>query len=110
MSLPLTQGYINTPLNSKLAQAPYDVRREIFDYIIPQGIHIFLHRGTLRASECYRCPVAHEWSPGKERTIGLPKGHKQDHVQAPHWATIDVILGSSLAMRGADIGNTQEQQ
>jgi hypothetical protein len=42
---------------SPLLHLPYDVSHLILKYLIPPGIHIFLHQGRLRVSECFGADV-----------------------------------------------------
>lgn len=57
--------------NSKLLQAPYDIQSQIFHYLLPRHVHVFVHEDILRISECVGCPEADDYYPGLERENGV---------------------------------------
>jgi hypothetical protein len=67
MSRVTKTSYIDPQLNSKLVQAPYDIRLQIFQYLIPEGIHVFFRGDALKVSECIGCPPVDKVWSGKER-------------------------------------------
>ncbi|KAH3950607.1 hypothetical protein HBH53_072160 [Parastagonospora nodorum] len=60
-------GSIKPQTNSRLLQAPYDIQRQIFNYLLPRDVHVFMHEDILRISECVGCPEADEYYSGLER-------------------------------------------
>jgi len=90
-------------LSSHLIRAPYDIRREILSYLIPNGIHLFNNAGHLRFSECVGCIPADKLFPGQERLEGLPAGDADKFVRerryaqrlmsswGPHWTCEELV-------------------
>jgi hypothetical protein len=113
MPLSTHHGYIDPQLNSRLVQAPYDIRLEIFQYLIPQGIHVFLQGDVLRFSECVGCPPVDRWDSGQERkdTGGPVTEYKMREERwkrrlmsswGPHWMCEE----SMLEQEGSDGNDT----
>jgi hypothetical protein len=67
MSRVTNTSYVDSQLNSKLVQAPYDIRLQIFQHLIPDGIHVFFHGNALKVSQCIGCPPADKVWSGEER-------------------------------------------
>jgi hypothetical protein len=55
-----------------LLKIPYDIRRMIYDYIVPSSVHISTTRGVTRLFSCVPTPAADPTDPGKECQEGLP--------------------------------------
>jgi hypothetical protein len=71
MSLSLAFDTVNPQLECQLLQAPYDIRREILNYLVPSSVHIFQNYGRLELSECFGCPQIPRYGVGEERQQGL---------------------------------------
>ena len=105
MSLLISRESVNPQINSKFIQAPYDIRREIFHHLTPEGLHVIQHEGKLDLSECFGCPPADAIFPDQERLEGLPVGDKNKHVRdkqharrltsswGRHWRCEELVLG-----------------
>jgi hypothetical protein len=55
-----------------LLKIPYDVRRMIYDHIVPSSVHIWTRGGVIRLFSCVPPPAANLRDPGKECQEGLP--------------------------------------
>ncbi|KAH7071245.1 hypothetical protein BKA63DRAFT_474839 [Paraphoma chrysanthemicola] len=77
---------VDPQLNSRLAQAPYDIRREIFEYLIPQNTHVYLNHGKLRLCECLTYSQATDEQLGRERPTDLPGGKQNERLRDQAWA------------------------
>jgi hypothetical protein len=55
-----------------LLQIPYDVRRKIYDHIVPSSIHIWIGEGVTHLFSCVSPPPVDPKDPGKECKEGLP--------------------------------------
>lgn len=82
----------------RLLEVPYDVRRQIYDYIVPSSVHIWCVGGVIRLFSCVPHPAADPKDPGKECKEGLPLGEDEwnnSHTEiwaarlqsswGPHW-------------------------
>jgi hypothetical protein len=55
-----------------LLKIPYDVRRKIYDHIVPSSVHIWTTGGVTRLLSCVSSPPIDSKGPGKECQEGLP--------------------------------------
>jgi len=63
-------------LQSNFLQLPYDIRHQIYTYLVPAAVHISTKCGKVRTTECLPLPtVSH--SAGFERSFELPE-RKED--------------------------------
>lgn len=91
---------IDPQLDSKLAQAPYDILRQIFDQLTPQsqGTHVFFHGRALRVAECYGCqkvavPFECEADPrDREKRERFTCAYMS--AWGPHWKCEEMMLES----------------
>ncbi|KAH7079470.1 hypothetical protein FB567DRAFT_532640 [Paraphoma chrysanthemicola] len=106
---------VDPQLTSRLVQAPYDVRREIFKYLIPQNIHVYLDHDQLRLSECLVYSQATEEQLGRERPTDVPDGNQDEHLRhqawarrlmspwGPHSICEEALLGSQISGQSRDV-------
>lgn len=76
----------NLQLDSRLCQAPTEIRQTIYAHLIAKNFHVSLHRGQLRLSACidhYRRWLCVDgiWNSDSGRSWG------------PHWKCSDIALG-----------------
>lgn len=58
---------------SKLLNIPYDVRREIYNHLIPPSYHVYFEEGRRRLSPCVLSPVIPPRVSGWERRHNFPE-------------------------------------
>ncbi|KAH4121626.1 hypothetical protein HBH64_165040 [Parastagonospora nodorum] len=88
MSQSDVNGSIDPQTNSRLLQAPYDIQCQIFNYLLPRDVHVFMHEDILRISECVGCPEADGYYPGLEREKGVGYdvwARRLKSTWGPHW-------------------------
>jgi hypothetical protein len=74
--------------NSKLLEAPYDFRCQIFSHLLSRHVHVFVHEDILRTSACIRCPEADDYYPGLERENDVSYdvwARRLRSTWEPHW-------------------------
>ncbi|KAH7068128.1 hypothetical protein BKA63DRAFT_106645 [Paraphoma chrysanthemicola] len=70
-----------------LLKIPYDVRRKIYDHIVPSSVHIWTTAGVTRVFSCVPPPATDPKEPGKECQEGLPlEEDKWDESHTKTWA------------------------
>ncbi|KAH7092073.1 hypothetical protein FB567DRAFT_516412 [Paraphoma chrysanthemicola] len=70
-----------------LHEIPYDVRRKIYDYIMPSSVHIWTTGGVTRLFSCVPPPAIDPKEPGRECQEGLPlEADKWDESHTETWA------------------------
>jgi hypothetical protein len=101
MSLSSTFDTVNSQLECQLLQAPYDIRREILNYLVPSSVHVFHTCGRLELSECVGCPQVSRYGVGEERQQGLLDNdpYRQERLArrlvsswGPHWKCEEMML------------------
>jgi hypothetical protein len=94
MSLSSVTDTIDSQLNCHLLQAPYDIRREILNYLIPSSVHVLHTCGRLELSECIGCPKVPRYGVFHDRQQGLLNDdpNRQERLArrlmsswGPHW-------------------------
>jgi hypothetical protein len=79
MSSSSTLDAINAQLGCRLLRAPYDVKREIFNHLIPNNVHIFQNREEIEVSDCAGCPLVPRNRVSRfNRKERLPDGPTRD--------------------------------
>jgi hypothetical protein len=70
----------NPQLGSKLLQLPYDIRRDIFSYVVLRSIHIIHFEGRLERSDCIATSVEQdgEHEVGYERRLEGSSGSDEE--------------------------------
>jgi hypothetical protein len=74
-------------LTSALLQTPFEIRHEIYSYILPPKIHVHLSDGKLCSKICWKQDWK-EWGCGHERSRGESTAGWARRLQSswgPHW-------------------------
>lgn len=97
--------YANLQLGSRLFSAPLEIREAIYEYLVPDGVHVYLHRDNLRLSRCVQPHLGDDLWGGERQEADSPYSGAatfSDPVWArrlrsswgPHWKCEEKMLGT----------------
>jgi hypothetical protein len=83
---PVRSVSVDLQLGSGLFLAPIEIRRAIYVYLIPNGVHVFFRQGKIHLSVCVEPSPAGDHDGSDRKTTGSDRQTLDDWFSDTMWA------------------------